>query len=387
MSEDQQPPAPDASLAALDQDQFDPPPLGGRAAEPTSHRGLTYPLGRLVPGPGDLIPVAPGIGWARLPVPGSLKHINVWALDDRGSVSGAGVDGIALVDTGLNLPVAREAWEALFAGPLRGRPVTRVIATHFHPDHIGLAGWLCERFGVRLWMTRGEWLFARMLTLDVRDTPPPEATAYQRAAGWNEERIAAEQARGWGRFAAMVTPVPVCMVRMQDGETIRIGNRTWRVVTGSGHSPEHACLVDEQGGVMIAGDQVLPRITSNVSLSLSEPEADPLGDWLASIAKLKRLDPALLVLPSHGEPFTGLHTRLDALADGHHGRLDALQEHLAVPRRAVDCFRILFGRAIDDSVYGLATGEAMAHLRYLEVKGRARREVRDGVHWYRAAPA
>jgi glyoxylase-like metal-dependent hydrolase (beta-lactamase superfamily II) len=178
--------------------------------------------------------------------------------------------------------------------------------------------------------------------------------------------------------------MPLGIVRMQDGDEIRIGARTWRVVVGSGHSPEHACLVDDEGGLLIAGDQVLPRITSNVSLSLSEPEADPLGEWLASIAKLKLLPDHLLVLPSHGEPFTGLHARLDALAAGHQGRLDALHLHLAEPRRALDCFITLFGRKIDDSSLGLATGEAMAHLRHLEVEGRAIREERDGVRYYRA---
>ena len=218
-----------------------------------------------------------------------------------------------------------------------------------------------------------------MLTSDVRDAPPAEAFAYWRAAGWSEERIEAEAAKGWGRFASVVSPVPVSFVRMQDGDRLRIGARDWRVVVGSGHCPEHACLVDDEAGLMIAGDQVLPRITSNVSLSLSEPEADPLGDWLASIAKLKGLPDDLLVLPSHGEPFTGLHARLDALADGHRGRLDALHAKLAEPRRAVDCFGILFGRQIDDGMLGLATGEAMAHLRRLEVEGRAVREVRDGV--------
>ena len=273
----------------------------------------------------------------------------------------------------------------MFAGPLAGRTVTRIVCTHVHPDHLGLAGWLAERFGVRLWMTRGEWLFARMLTADIRDAPPAEAFAYWRAAGWTEERIAAEGAKGWGRFASLVSPVPVAMVRLQDGDEIRIGARNWRVVTGCGHSPEHACLVDEAAKLMIAGDQVLPRITSNVSLSLSEPEADPLGDWLASIAKLRLLPDDLLVLPSHGEPFTGLHNRLDALAAGHADRLDALHAHLAEPRTAVDCFAVLFGRRIDDGVYGMATGEALAHLRHLEVRGRAVREVRDGVHWYRAA--
>jgi glyoxylase-like metal-dependent hydrolase (beta-lactamase superfamily II) len=351
-------------------------PDASLADTPYSHKGLTYPLGRTGPGPGEIIAIADGVGWTRSPVPGSLNHINLWVLDDG--------EGVALVDSGLDIPPAREAWEALFAGPLAGRTVTRVICTHFHPDHLGLAGWLTERFGVRLWMTRGEWLFARMLTTDVRKEPPAEALAYWRAAGWSEERIAAEAEKGWGRFASVVSPVPVAMVRLQDGDRLEVGARRWRIVIGSGHSPEHACLVDDAGKLMIAGDQVLPRITSNVSLSLSEPEADPLGEWLASIAKLKGLPDDLLVLPSHGEPFTGLHARLDALAAGHHGRLDALHAHLAEPRRALDCFSVLFGRKIEDGSLGLATGEAMAHLRWLEVAGKAVREVRDGVHWYRA---
>jgi glyoxylase-like metal-dependent hydrolase (beta-lactamase superfamily II) len=357
-----EPASPDVSLAS--------------AGETYSHKGLTYPLGRQGPETGEVIVLADGVGWARLPMPGSLKHINIWLLDDG--------DGVAIVDTGIDLPPSREAWEALLAGPLAGRRVTRIVCTHFHPDHVGLAGWLAERFDVRLWMTRGEWLFARMLTTDIRDAPPREAIAYWRGAGWDEARIAAEAAKGWGRFASMVTPVPVSFIRIQDGETLRIGAREWRIVVGSGHCPEHACLVDDAGGLMIAGDQVLPRITSNVSLSLSEPEGDPLGDWLASIDKLRRLPDSLLVLPSHGEPFNGLHARLDALANGHADRLDALHGFLDEPRRAVDCFPILFARRIDDSLMGLATGEALAHLRRLEMDGRARRDVRDGVAWYRA---
>ena len=356
-----EPASPDESLAEL----------------PYSHRGLTYPFGRTGPEPGAIIQIAEGIGWTRSPVPGSLNHINLWLLDDYG--------GIAIVDSGLDIPPAREAWEALFAGPLAGRTVTRILVTHFHPDHLGLAGWLAERFGVRLWMSRGEWLFARMLTSDIRDAPPAEAVAYWRAAGWSEERIAAEAEKGWGRFASVVSPVPLSFVRMQGGDIVRIGARDWRVVVGSGHSPEHACLIDDEAGVMIAGDQVLPRITSNVSLSLSEPEADPLGEWLASIARLRELPEELLVLPSHGEPFTGLHARLDALAAGHRGRLDALHGFLSEPRRAVDCFAVLFGRQIGDGSYGLATGEAMAHLRHLEVEGRAVRDERDGVRYYSQA--
>jgi glyoxylase-like metal-dependent hydrolase (beta-lactamase superfamily II) len=356
-----EPPAPDASLADAD--------------EAYSHKGLHYPFGRRAPDAGEVIGIADGLGWARLPVPGSLKHINIWLLDDG--------EGVAIVDTGLDIPPCREAWEQLLAGPLDGRPITRIIVTHFHPDHLGLAGWLAERFEAPLWMTRGEWLFGRMLTSDVRDTPPREAFAYWRAAGWDEPRIAAEAEKGWGRFASVVSAVPLSFVRMQDGDVVRVGRRDWRVLIGSGHSPEHACLVDPSDGLMIAGDQVLPRITSNISTSLSEPEADPLGEWLESIAKLKRLSDNLFVLPSHGEPFTGLHARLDALDAGHRGRLDALHHHLAEPRRAVDCFSILFRRKIDDGSFGLATGEAMAHLRHLEVEGRARRGIRGGVFWFR----
>lgn len=362
-----EPASPDVSLTEADE----------ASSQAYTHRGLTYPLGRRGPGTGELIALADGVGWARLPIPGSLKHINIWVLEDG--------EGVALVDTGLDIPPCREAWEALLAGPLAGCRVTRVICTHFHPDHLGLAGWLTERFAARLWMTRGEWLLGRLLASDVRDVPPREAIAYWRSAGWAEERIEAEAAKGWGRFASMVSPIPVSFVRMEDGDRLAIGARTWRILVGNGHCPEHACLIDDEAGLMIAGDQVLPRITSNVSLSLSEPESDPLGDWLSSIEKLKGLTDSLLVLPSHGEPFTGLHARLDALAHGHRDRLDALHEKLAEPRRAVDCFGTLFARQIDDGMLGLATGEAMAHLRRLEVEGRAVREAKDGVHWYRAA--
>ncbi len=321
--------------------------------------------------------IAEGVHWARFAIPGPLKHVNVVLLDDG--------DGVAVVDTGLDTSVTREAWEALLAGPLSGRLVTRVVATHFHPDHLGLAGWLCGRFAAPLHMTRTEFLFARLLTSDVRDAPPPEAIAHWRLVGWSEDRIATEAAKGWGRFASVVSTVPQRYIRLIDGGGLTIGARRWRVVSGNGHSPEHACLVDDAAKIMIAGDQVLPRITSNVSLMQSEPDEDPLGDWLSSIAKLKMLDDDLLVLPGHGDPFTGLHARLEALDAGHRDRLDALHGHLSEPRRAVDCFGVLFGRAIDDGLFGLATGEAMAHLRRLEVEGRAAREVREDVAWFRRA--
>ena len=346
------------------------------AARPEPDAGLTYTHGRDGPAPGEVIPVAPGIGWARLPVPGSLRHINIWLLDDG--------DGIAIVDTGLAIDRCRAAWEALFAGPLAGRRVTRVIVTHFHPDHVGLAGWLCARFGVPLWMNRTEYLMARLALADRRDAVPDAVWMDHRAAGWSDAQLAAERAGGWSSFAALAAPMPLGHVPIAEGQAVAIGDRVWRVMTGGGHTPEHCSLVDAANRVMLSGDQLLPRISSNVSLGTMEPEGNPLADWFAALARFRRaLAPDVLVLPAHGEPFTGAHVRLDAIAAEHRARLDALEAALAEqPRRAVDCFDTLFGRPIDDPVLALASGEAMAHLRYLERAGRARRAVRDGVWWF-----
>lgn len=344
---------------------------------PTSHKGLTYPWGRHAPAQGELHPIGGGVRWARIRMPGSLGHINSWLLDDA--------DGVAVCDTGLDLPLCREDWDALFAGPLAGQRITRIFATHFHPDHIGLVGWLAKRSAAPIWMTRGEWLTGQLMRTDARADVPLEVTAMRRAAGWTDDQIDEGAKAGWDRALKVVHPLPLGYRRMVEGEEIPVGAETWRVVTGNGHSPEHACLVNERAGLMIAGDQVLPRISSNVSLGASEPEADPLGDWLASIAKLRELPEDLLVLPAHGEPFRGLHARLESLDREHRARLDELVAFVAEPRRAVDVFGRLFRRTIDQSVLGLATGEALAHLRRLEVEGRAVREVRDGVWWFAAA--
>ncbi|ASR51170.1 MULTISPECIES: MBL fold metallo-hydrolase [Blastomonas] len=363
------PPAYDASLA-------------DHGLEAKEFRGLTYPLGDHAPGYGEYFAIAPGLGWTRLPVPGPLDHINIWLLDDCDEQG----DGVAIVDTGLYMPESTDAWKSLFASGLQGRRITRVFVTHFHPDHVGAAGWLCRRFGIGLWMNRTEWLMARMLTSDVRAEPPAEALDQMRMAGWDDARIEQMRQKGWGNFARMVSEVPVSHTRLDDGADVAIGARTWTVMTGGGHTPEHACLVDREGQVVIAGDQILPRITSNVSVMTSEPHADPLREWLDSIAKFRAaLSGDELILPAHGFPFTGVHARLDALRDGHIDRLNVLEDALKQrAMRAVDTFSILFAREVDDTVYGIATGEAMAHLRYLECAGRATCTVRDGVGWYSA---
>jgi len=345
--------------------------LADHGFEPLNRKGLTYPLGEHAPQYGEVFPLLPDIGWTRLPVPGNLDHINIWLLDDDQTIS----NGYAIADTGLFIPPAIDSWKKLFDGALAEKELTRILVTHFHPDHIGCAGWLANKFKVKLWMNRTEWLMARMLTADIQDHPPKEAVARRKFSGFSEDRLA--------KFAKQV---PISHRRVDEGEIVPIGKREWHAITGGGHTPEHCCFVDHENGVIIAGDQILPRITSNVSLMDTEPDSDPLGEWLASIDKFKAaLADDMLVLPAHGYPFKGVQQRLDILAEGHHVRLDALEDALkSGEMRATDCFGLLFDREIDDSVYGLAAGEAMAHLRHLERTGRAICEARDGVGWFRA---
>ncbi len=320
--------------------------------------------------------VAEGVRWLRLPLPMALDHVNVWALKDG--------DGWLIVDTGLNTADSRAAWEEALAGPLGAKAVTRVLVTHMHPDHIGLVGWLCERFQAPLLMSRLEYATARMLLAETG--PAPEAgAAFYRASGWDDERIERWRA-GYGRFALGVAPMPARYRRLIGGDTLTIDGRAWRLVAGEGHSPEHIGLMRLDDGVFISGDQVLPKISSNVSVWPTEPLADPLGDWMEACRRLLvELPPDLFVLPSHGEPFTGVHARLEALLRGHEVALKRLRRRLTEPARAVDVFPALFARPVGEGVYAMATGEALAHLRYLERRGDAERKAdAQGVDWWRA---
>jgi len=337
---------------------------------------LAYPFER-GPKTGEAIDVARGLKWLRMPLGGSLAFINVWAIEDG--------TGWAIVDTGMGGSATQHAWREAFAGPLTGKPVSRVFVTHMHPDHIGMAGWLTRKYDCRLWISRLEFLMCRSLAADTGREAPADALTFFKAAGWDDEALETYKAR-FGGFGRALHALPDSFQRLSDGDEIMIGDHLWRVVVGSGHSPEHACLWCPDLNVMITGDQVLPKISSNVSVFPTEPNGDPLTEWLTSLAAIKaRVPDEVLVLPAHNDPFFGLHARIDHLIGGHERGLERLRTMIAEPKRAVDVFRALFRRPIDHNLLGLATGESLAHLNCLIARGQAVR-TRDehGVDWYQA---
>ena len=338
---------------------------------------LTYPF-ESRPNPGESIEVAPGVVWIRMPLPMMLDHINLWGIQDN--------DGWAVVDTGMRTEETLTAWRSLFAAAPDQRPLTRVFVTHMHPDHIGMAGWLTRKFNCRLWMTRLEYMNCRVLVADTGREAPDDGIQFYQRAGWNDASIEAYRAR-FGNFGKRIHALPDSYRRMVDGEQIRIGPHDWTVVVGTGHSPEHACLYSPALKLLISGDQVLPRISSNVSVHPTEPDANPMHDWLESLAKIKRLVPDdVLVLPSHNDCFRGLHARLDYLINSQLRILNRLRASLRERKRAIDVFGSLFGRAInaqDSSLLNMATGESLACINYLVQRGEVSRTIDDaGVAWY-----
>ena len=340
---------------------------------------LEYPCGE-APVPGLAREVAPGVLWVRMPLPSTLDHINLWV------VRGAG--GWAVFDTGMQTSDTADAWRRLCdsGGALAVGGIKSVLITHMHPDHVGMAGWLTRKFDCPLLMTRLEYLTCRVLVADTGREAPKDGVNFYRRAGWNDAALESYRTR-FGGFGKWIYALPDSYRRLRDQERLPIGDFEWRVIVVSGHSPEHACFYNEGQKLLISGDQVLPKITSNVSLFPTEPNADPLGEWLDSIAKLRREVPDdVLVLPSHNEPFRGLHARLEYLADHHTRALDRLRTALEKPRRAIDVFASLFSRPINSEpeLLGMATGESLAHLNYLVHRGEVIKDsTTDTVDWYR----
>ncbi|MCP5321122.1 MAG: MBL fold metallo-hydrolase [Pseudomonadales bacterium] len=341
-------------------------------------RGLVFPWGAKA-APTEPLQVADGVWWLRFPMPGALDHINLWLLEDG--------DGWTLVDTCLDVPEARARWEGLFSGFMGGKPLRRVICTHLHPDHIGLAGWLTRRFDCDLWVSREEFLMCHTLA-DYTGQPAPDvAIRFYRAAGYDEQMLDTYRSR-FGSFGSRISALPDSFRRLVDGETIEIGDRYWQVIVGSGHSPEHVSLYCPGLKLLISGDQVLPRITPNVSVFPTEPKGDPLKEWLNSCESIRaRLPDTVLVLPGHLAPFLGLHVRLTQIIESHERALVTLFDALAEPRRAVDCARVMFRRELTNEILVMATGETLAHLNCLVGRRMVRRERdADGVDWYTQKP-
>lgn len=326
---------------------------------------------------GEVIDILPGLKWLRLPLPFMLSHINVWLLDDG--------DGWAIVDTGIFTTATREIWDQVFNSVLENSPITRVLITHLHPDHVGCAGWLCDRFDIDLHMTRDEYLLCRILVSDTGMPAPHEGRHFYQAAGFSEEHMF-RYIKMFGSFGKVVAPLPQAYHRLHEGLAVNIGQYEWQVITGHGHSPEHACLYSPEQNVLISGDQILPTISPNVSVYPTEPAGNPLKGWFESLHRLKTLLPDdVLVLPSHGKPFRGVMGRLDALIDEHEVGLAKLREICREPKRAVDVFPALFKSKISDGNLIMATGEAIAHLNYLWYEGELEvARVEDGVRWYRS---
>ncbi len=335
-----------------------------------------YPFERL--DYGETKEVVPGIHWIRMPLPFALNHINLWLVADG--------DGWTIIDTGYNTDETRDIWENVFSDVLDSKPVKRIIVTHFHPDHVSLAGWLIEKWDAPVWMTYSEWMQAQLNRYG-----GPTADIDARMDFYIEHGMEQSGIDGYREtrpdFSKIILPLPTGFRRMIDGEEFSIGEHSWRVITGAGHSPEHAALWCKYLNVLISGDQVLPRISTNVSLQCNEPDGDPLRLYLESLEKFRDLPTDVFILPSHDRPFYGLHDRIDVLGEHHAERLDAAVEACAEPKSSRELIPFLFKRELDRHQLGFAIGEAMAHANYLVADGRlSKARGEDGIIRYSQTP-
>lgn len=339
---------------------------------------LTYKFEDRIPAPGDIVQVSDGVFWIRLPIFGRLNHINVWLLRDY--------DGWTIVDTGIHNDQVQALWQSVFDHHLDGLPINRVIATHLHSDHTGNAGWITRMWDCELWMSRADFYMCKVMAADGPSDVPEDAIRFYRRAGFTEQRLERYRER-FGQFGANIAPLPAGYRRITDGQYLDIGGREWRAVIGHGHAPEHVCLYCPELKIIIAGDQILPKITPNVSVQPSEPLANPLREWITSCGRFRELlPPNLLVLPAHQSLYEGVHERLTELIDWHEVALEKLYDLCSTPKRAVDVFPALFKSEITDMSFFPATGESIAHLHCaLERRMLTFTEDENGVLWWQQA--
>ncbi|MDR1999954.1 MAG: MBL fold metallo-hydrolase [Zoogloeaceae bacterium] len=322
------------------------------------------------PATGTLSTVAPGIEWLRMPLPFALDHVNLWLLADGAAYTA--------VDTGINLDPVKTAWQAVLAA----RPLSRLLVTHFHPDHLGLAAWLQERTGAPLWITQGEYLTGQMMKHQVSSYGVPAMCEFFRRHGLDAARVQALTDRG-NAYGRGVPAIPATFHPLREGEDVMIGGHVWQVIIGHGHSAEHASFYCGELRVLISGDMLLPRISTNISVFSSVPESDSLDSFLTSLDRLRALPEDTLVLPSHGLPFRGLHRRIEQLHAHHADRCAALAQACATPQTAASLIPVLFPREITDTHQTMfAMGEAIAHLNYLQQAGRLTRKEENGILHY-----
>ncbi len=316
--------------------------------------------GKTVPATAERAEIAPGVTWIRMPLPFALNHINLWLLDDE--------DGWAVVDTGFDSSQTRSAWQHHFTTTMEGREITAVAITHYHPDHFGLAGWLHRLHGAPVAMTRTEWVLANSIYLDTEDRyGQVQGTLY--AENGLDKALAATIAKSAGAYRRSLSVLPDSYHRIQDGQEFVVGGRSWKVVIGAGHSPEHACFYCSELDTLISGDMVLPTITPNITLYAAEQETNPLAAFFESLRRLKELPETTLVLPSHGRPFYGLHRRVDQIIAHHKEHLATIIDELSNPKPAAALLPVLFSSCLDIHQSMFAMGEVMAHLAWLEHDG------------------
>jgi glyoxylase-like metal-dependent hydrolase (beta-lactamase superfamily II) len=338
------------------------------------------------------VEVAPGVFWLRMGLPFALNHINLWLLRDRlphPTQAGVMQEGWTAVDCGIDNPATREAWQQIETQTLQGLPILRVLVTHMHPDHMGLAHWLCERWQAPLWMSTSEYQSALLACSGLSNFGGAPTVAFFTAHGWNKpDELTQVQARV-GYYPSMVPKIPHAYVRLMEGARVRIGDRFWQCISGYGHSPEHMALLDAQDQLLISGDMLLPSISTNVSVYAMEPEGNPLRWFLDSLDKMAQLPDATLVLPSHGRPFRGAAARIAQLQSHHAERLAELLSACTVQAHcAHELLPVLFKRPLDVHQTTFALGEAVAHLNLLWLSGQMQRERgADGVLRFSTSPS
>jgi glyoxylase-like metal-dependent hydrolase (beta-lactamase superfamily II) len=320
------------------------------------------------PEPGATRALLPGLAWVRVPLPFVLNHVNCWLLDDKDG-------GVTLIDTGADKPETRELWDRVLAALPAGQTVRQLICTHGHPDHIGLAGWLTDKLNVMLHTTLAEWLAPQVWREEGKNPMRPTTMAFFLSHGLLDAAILKmEIARETVPYHNY--PLPNNFVRIVDNQTVKFGGRSWKVLVNGGHAEEHASFYCKADGILIAGDQILSKITPVVGVFPSQPHADPLADYLASLKRLRKLPADTIVLPSHGLPFRGLHTRIDQLHNHHVGRLQALWELIDAPKNGLEMAHGLFPRAMAaEGQTVMALAETLAHAHYLVTTKRAKRFV------------